>query len=173
MTEEEKKAIPKMTTNSNDIIGLMELFAAAASYEAVAMHMEKRFRSIPNGWRDLKMLEARARTFADEALYTVPAHKLEVIKRTLPMMKFKIQTVPQAVKIEKGYVVVPTDDIELFCQIAHDHCILCDHPNDCKRCDIGKLLDKHVLYERGNSSWCDIDLSIDYEKLEGEMEHGD
>ena len=154
----EKKPLPVMRTNREDIDLIFGLFAGMQELMNVEEKMEKRVRSIPNGWRDLKMLISVFDKLIKSLIETVPVEKCMSMNRMLPRMKFKIICGAQPSNLGDDECLISNHDANVLATHAHEHCKMC-FDQDCRRCALGKTLDSVMTYDRDDRSWANIDLA--------------
>ena len=156
------KEIPKIKTTYQDLDRMMHYFAICSEFDHMVDEMETRLRAFPNGWRDMRMMQAVSWKVADGLLATIPDVKIGALKDQLDVAKLKIVIgTPATDKPDMLYI--KAKDFERIAYAAHEYgCKLCLHHN-CKRCSLGKAFD-HTLsdYREDNESWFDYDFS-DYD----------
>ena len=151
----EEKPIPRMRTNRSDINRIFGLYAGLQELELASREMEKRFRSIPNGWRDLKCIIAQFNKLMDNVMMTVPLEKLISIQRMLPKMQFKVYSGAQASDYGGDECLISLHEMDVMCWHAHEQCKLCIDQN-CNQCELGKVLDSVMTYDRDGRSWANV-----------------
>lgn len=119
--------------------------------------MESRIRFIPNGWRDANMVYKRLKWLCDQLMETIPDEKRQALEAQMGAMKYKVYTHPDAVP-PKDHFMIRNDNYETLAIAAHEQCMLCDHSERCKSCQLGKALDAHLPFTR-TKSWAYIDLA--------------
>lgn len=144
----------------DDVTRIMGLFAADAEVRRACMEpeMRERFRCIPNGWRDLRMVSAVLSRLVEAVKWTVPAEKREGLDRTASRSKYRIMLGPLAHPVDENYdEVIKTRELdELVASAWEWRCRMCDER--CDQCDLGKVLDNVVGYDREGGSWSTIDI---------------
>ena len=151
-----KKKVPVIRCNRDDINRLFGLFAAQAEFEKCANQMEHRFRAVPGGWRDLKMLISVLDSLVDRVLMTVPVDKLAGIRRMIPGMLYKTYYARPA-SVEKDQTLILNEQLDILCDYAHEQCKLCDRKS-CGGCKLGKVFDSILTYDRDGRTWATIDI---------------
>ena len=73
----------RYSLSGREYYALRELFAAVDGFNRNACELEKRVRTIPNGYRDLRMLQSVSAKLMRDILETVPVKKLAQIRREL------------------------------------------------------------------------------------------
>lgn len=150
--------IPRIKTNSKDIERLFGLFAALQELKETSQEMEKRFRLIPNGWRNLRLIISLFDKLMDDVMLTVPEEKLASMKRMRPRMRFKVVCGIQATSLERDECIISVHEADVLSHYAHEQCKLCFGDESCDRCELGKVLDSVMSYDRNGRSWAYVDL---------------
>ena len=148
--------IPTIRANKDHVNSALGLMACLQELKA-AEQMEKRFRAVPHGWRNLRMLEAVLSNLIDDILQTFPVEKLVSMQRMLPHMKYKLQCGATASKLNDDECIIAEKDLDILTSYAHEQCKLCVEEN-CNRCPLGKVLDGIVCDDRDGRSWANIDI---------------
>lgn len=151
------KPIPRMKTNRKNIDRIFGMFAGLQELEYASKEMEARFRAIPNGWRDLKMIISRLDKLIDGLMATVPVEKLSSMQRMLPHMKFKLLCGIQASTMGEDDCIISLVEANTLARYAHEQCKFCIN-GSCSQCPLGKVLDSILSYERDGTSWSLISL---------------
>lgn len=144
---------------------LNDLFKLYASWDAVEKVQEdsflvNRLKSIPNGWRDLRMLRAMLEKLINAIMWTIPHEKVKGVARTANRMRYSV-TQGKAVTRpnDNQEQIVSARELDALVDAAHENkCRLCD--NDCNRCELGKALDNLVAEDRNGRSWSMIDIEV-------------
>lgn len=153
------KKIPIMRVNNRDFDSVLSMSAAITTIEAVGKQMEKRFRAIPNGWRDLRLVLSVTGKLLDELVATIPPEKLPNLRRMLPKVRLKLTIGPQATNaVDKDETVIGFDDLDTLVRAAHEQCKLCVDwtRGSCDRCQLGKTLDHVIVHDRNGGSWATV-----------------
>lgn len=161
---ESLKNVPEMRIRESD---LMELFKLYASWDAIEKICDdetfaKRVRTIPGGWRDLRMLRSKLENLVNALMWTIPGEKIEGVARTVKRMRYSVTQGPIASRpTDNREQVVNAWEIDALVSAAHKNkCRLCDGAN-CGQCKLGKALDNLVAYDREGGSWSLIDIEVD------------
>lgn len=149
--------IPTFRANNDDVRLAFGMIAGLQEMKKAEKTMERRFRAIPNGWRNLRMIESVYSKLIDDVLQTYPIEKLLSMDRMMPHMKYKVTCGVQASKMNEDECIITETNLNRLCIAAHEQCKLCVDQN-CKRCKLGKTLDSILCYDRDGSSWANIDL---------------
>ena len=163
----EKKPIARMRTNKQDVACIFSMFAGLQELEKASVEMEKRFRLIPNGWRDLKCIISMYNRLMDNVVATIPVEKLNGVMRMLPRMRFKVYCGVQASELGNDECIITLREADVLCRYAHEQCKLCFEGN-CSHCPLGKTLDSVMTYDRDGRSWSSVDLYVLKKKEEEE-----
>ena len=151
----------RMRLRSDETESMFALFAGLQELEKAMASMERRLRSIPNGWRDIRMLWSVQTKLIDKLMLTVPPEKLSSLKRNLRHMCYRIYMY-HPVDVPDDEVVVADDDLKALTEYAHGYaCLACE--NNCNTCKLGKALD-HVMIQtrKYDERWSWIDCETDY-----------
>ena len=157
------KGVPEQRVRECELHDLFKLYA---SWDAVEKVQEdsffvKRVKSIPNGWRDLRMLRAILEKLVNAIMWTIPAEKVEGVARTVTRMRYSV-TQGKAVTRpnENNEQIVAAWEIDALVAAAHQYrCRLCDGTN-CSKCKLGKALDNLVAFDREGGSWSMLDIEV-------------
>lgn len=158
----EREQIPRMKTGRDDINMIFALYAAVHTLEKSIKIGERRFRAIPNGWRDVKMCRSVLDKLTDRLLMTVPTEKLPGMMRMLPHMHYKVICGVEASKVGSDECIIREDNLNALCKAAHEQCKMCIDGN-CNRCTLGRTLDAVMMYDRDGGSWSCVDFDRDKE----------
>lgn len=151
------KELPIIRANREHINALFGLFAAVQEMEKAQNAMENRFRAVPNGWRDIKMLQKRLDSLISDLCNTYPLEKLVSIQRMLPHMKYKVQCGVAASNLKDDENLIASDDLDTISIYAHEQCKLCID-QDCSKCKLGRTFDRIFMHDRDGGSWAHVDF---------------
>lgn len=157
--------IPRIRANKATIDRIFGMYAGLQELEQAANEMEKRFRAIPNGWRDLKLCIKVLNKLLDGVIATVPPEKFVAMKRMLPRMHFKLVCGPQASEAGSDECIISVQEANVLSHYAHEYCKMC-FENNCNNCLLGKTLDSVMTYDRDGSSWASVSLAKMQEECE-------
>lgn len=149
--------IPVIRASKEDIARAFGLIAGLQEIKKAENEIERRFRAVPNGWRNIRMLETVYSNLIDDVLMTYPLEKLISMERMMPHMKYKVTCGVVASKLHDDECIITDENMNNLCIFAHEQCKMCID-QDCKRCKLGKTLDSVLCYDRDDSSWSNIDL---------------
>lgn len=151
------KELPIIRANREHINALFGLFAAVQEMEKAQSVMENRIRAVPNGWRDIKMLQKRLDSLISDLCQTYPLEKLVSIRRMLPHMKYKVQCGVSASNLKEDENLIASDDLDTITIYAHEQCKLCID-QDCSKCKLGRTFDRIFTHDRDDGSWAHVDF---------------
>lgn len=151
------KELPIIRANREHINALFGLFAAVQEMEKAQSAMENRFRAVPNGWRDIKMIQTRLDSLISDLCETYPLEKLVSIQRMLPHMKYKVQCGVAASNLKEDENLIASDDLDTISIYAHEQCKLCID-QDCSKCKLGRTFDRIFMHDRDDGSWAHVEL---------------
>lgn len=151
------KELPVIRANKDHINALFGMFAAINELEKAQNTMENRIRSVPNGWRDIKLVCVKLDHLVNDLCQTYPLEKLVSIRRMLPHMKYKVQCGVAASNLNEDENLIASDDLDTIAIFAHEQCKLCIEQN-CSKCKLGKTFDRIFMYDRDDGSWAHVDF---------------
>lgn len=153
------KNIPIIRANNDAVTSALGLIACLQELKkSINSPFQQRFKAVPGGWRDVKMIFAVLNKLIDNTLLTFPVEKLESMQRMMPHMRYNIQCGATVSKLNNDEVLISEKNLDVLVLAAHDgKCKLCIEQN-CKRCKLGKALDGLCAYDREDGSWAMIDL---------------
>lgn len=160
--------IPHIRTNRRELDRILGMCACLQELECAGEEMEKRFRAIPNGWRDLRLVISKLSRLLDDILMTVPPEKLAAMQRMMPRMKFKLVCGPQFSEAGNNDCILSSKDANILCNFAHEYCIVCSNDSACNRCPLGKVLDSILTYDRDGKSWAYVNFDAIREEINNE-----
>lgn len=160
--------IPHIRTNRRELDRILGMCACLQELECAGKEMEKRFRAVPNGWRDLRLIVSKLSKLLDDILLTVPPEKLAAMQRMMPRMKFKLVCGPQASQAGNDECILSSADANILCNFAHEYCTVCSNDSACNQCPLGKVMDNILTYDRDGRSWAFVNFSALREEIENE-----
>lgn len=159
---EEYKDVPETRIRGNDLNRLFGLFAAECELRQACAdeHIKKRFKTLPNGWRDLRMLASVITRLTDKIQWTVPKEKRVGFETSARRCRFVVMQGPLAAKPKPDeQEIITTHDLETLVDSAWEwRCRVCID-GVCSRCDLGRVLDSVVAKDRDGGSWATIDVT--------------
>lgn len=133
----ERKAL-----SGREYYALRELFGIINSFDQCADALQARCKQIPGGWRDLRMICAKARTLTENLMNTIPLQKLTNMQFDLANTRCEVKVVKDYTgkAKEAGFSYVPDKAIERMTErIINWECTCCDKLfSEGKRCPIYK-----------------------------------
>ena len=125
--------------------------------------MPERLRSIPNGWRDIRMVETVLDKLVGNLLDTIPVEKLQTLHMLMKDTQVHITYTRQIGKGKDHVSGILTRDLDMLMAAAQDGvCNLCD--GNCDRCDLGKVFDKFMNTKREKGeSYTFMDVADGYD----------
>lgn len=156
---EEFKNVPETRLRGKDMEMLFALYAAEAELRRACEdeNMKKRFRTLPNGWRDLRMVTAFMKKLTDMVQWTVPMEKRIGFRNAAVRCRYVVMQGPLAVKPKPNEEeIITTRDLNVLVSSAWEwRCRMCD--DNCDRCELGRVLDSVIAKDRDGGSWANID----------------
>lgn len=152
-------SLPRIRPRQDEIDSIIFLLCCTTRIKAIQQAMEKRLRTIPNGWRDIRLIDSILDKLVDNLLDTVPTDKLQTMHRLIPDTRVHITYTRQVGKSKDEVTGIHEKDLDLLTAVAHDSvCKLCD--GNCDRCDLGKVFDRFLFTERDKGeSYSFIDMA--------------
>lgn len=152
----EKKPIPVIRSNRHDINRMMGIFAAVNEFELCQKEMETRIRAIPNGWRDMRLIDRKLTDIISGLVQTFPTEKMLSLKRMAHGMAYKAYYARPAA-VDKSETLIEQERLDVLCEYAHEQCKLCVTAK-CGACPLGKVFDSILSDDRDGRSWAEIDI---------------
>lgn len=150
-----EKPVQIHRVNSAEINRIFTVFAAAQELRIVSQEMERRVRSVPNGWRDLRLVCSLLEKLAGGLMWTVPPEKQENIKRLAKYMRIKVTTGTPICRTQPDEALLAGPDVDTLVDYAMRSCELCMGDN-CRACRLGKTLDTVLACDRGDRGWWEV-----------------
>ena len=165
------------TTNERPLSGkeyaaLQSLFAALSSLSVTTPTLEKRARTVPGAWRDLRMMQTKCDTVMQRLLTTVPVNKLRHIRADIEHARVYVKVEAPGLNSmsTEGFSYVPTDTVNaLLAYVCEHDCMLCDNtPEQARTCETRKMIEKALPHEidaadGAHCKFSDISLGLDTE----------
>ena len=159
---EEYRDVPETRLRGNDMMRLFGLYAAEVELRLACEdeNVKRRFRTLKNGWRDLRMLAARLSKLTDEIQWTIPYEKRIGFEMSARRCKYVVMQGPLAVKPKPNEEeIITTRDLdELVASAWEWRCRVCLE-GKCDICSLGRVLDSVVAKDRDGGSWSTIDVT--------------
>lgn len=137
--------------SQREYMELMQIFAAFSALKKGEPWLKDRIRTIPNGWRDYKMIMSRMDWLTEELVHTIPTRKLLAMRQDMKnaQMRIYMQGAPAS---DTYRDVVSVDEealIELIDVVISMECMLCEKKgNAMKKCPYLKIIESILPYER-------------------------
>lgn len=156
MTDAEILALPKKPANRAEVDAYYYFDAAYDVFGTVEKDMEKRIRMIPGGWRDLKLIRAKTGNLLRMLSGTFEPEKAKQIIKMGQSVRMKLEFNKQVVR-DMDMFLVETDEMGVLITFASYHCKLqmCE-PHMCRRCQLGKVMDKLSWVSREDRAWWEV-----------------
>lgn len=158
---DKKKPLPQLRMRPGEMDGLFALFATLQEIEGVKSDMRARLQAVPNGYRDIRLVEVTLTRLLTELVKTVPLEKLRSIQRMLPKMKYKVYFNGTVSQMQDNATAIDSKDLAQLCTMVHGwYCVLCD--DNCDHCKHGlaKIFDRVLKADREKGqSYSSIDFS--------------
>lgn len=147
-----------MRARQEEIDGIVGMLCSASEMLNKEPYMLKRLKSIPNGYRDFKMIISVINRLTGQLKLTLPVEKRATLDALIPDIRYKITYHKRVGRMEEPVSGIYTHDLDLLTAVAHDTvCKLCD--GKCDRCDLGKVFDRMLGVNRAKGeSYTYIDM---------------
>lgn len=131
---EDRKRINSVTREALTI-----LYAAGQAIDMVAPKLEQLARRVPNGWRDLRMVQSKTDKLIESVLNTIPVEQLDTMIAQMRISHLRIVT-NDAGKSDESKWLVPRDELtELVAAVVDEKCLMCDK-HDWFNCKLWKII---------------------------------
>ena len=150
------KPIPVIRSNRHDINRMMGIFAAINDFELCEKEMENRIRAIPNGWRDMRLIDRKLTDIINGLVQTFPQEKMISLRRMIPGMAYKAYYAKPAA-VDKDETIMEQSQVDVLCDYAHEQCKMCIDMK-CSACPLGKVFDSILSDDRDGRSWAEMDI---------------
>ena len=102
------------------------LYAAGQAIDMVAPKLEQLTRRVPNGWRDLRMVQSKLDKLVESVLNTIPVEQLDTMIAQMRISHLRIVT-NDVGKSDDSKWLVPRDELtELVAAVVDEKCLMCD-----------------------------------------------
>lgn len=135
--------------------GLKWLFAFDSCLRLECLNaLEKRLKSVPNGWRDARMIEVQLGKLIDRVAETIPIEQRISILRNLRSQEIRIGT--SAAASVPDFTLVPLESAYVLTQAAMDNqCLFCSKTvMEARKCELRKALDRFTTLDREEIDGC-------------------
>lgn len=131
---EDRKRINSVTREALTI-----LYAAGQAIDMVAPKLEQLTRRVPNGWRDLRMVQSKLDKLVESVLNTIPVEQLETMIAQMRISHLRIVT-NDVGKSDESKWLVPRDELtELVAAVVDEKCLMCDK-TDWYSCKLRRII---------------------------------
>ena len=166
--KKENIPLPRFHLRQEETDSIIFLLCALWRIKEIQTVMEKRLRTIPHGWRNIRMIETVLDHMLTDILNTVPPEKLVTLKALIPDTRVRITYSRQVGKGKDDVSGILTRDLDMLCAVSHDAvCKLCD--GSCDRCQLGKVFDRflNTAREKGESyTFMDMEHGVDVKRIQ-------
>lgn len=165
-----EKALPKKRARREEI-DTFYLFAAAVSAMLDAeQSLKDRTRMIPGGWLDLRLIRTKMEELMLSLLHTFEPDKQRQISKQMHYIRLKTVFCREASK-DPEMMMLETEDVATTVHAAGQECMIRMCPaSECKRCQLGRALDRASFVSRGDAAWWEVFERAGRGELEEETE---
>lgn len=129
----------RQRVNSVTREALTILYAAGQAIDMVAPKMEQLTRRVPNGWRDLRMVQSKLDKLVEALLNTIPVKQLDTMIAQMRISHLRIVT-NDIGKSDESKWLVPRDELtELVAAVVDEKCLVCDK-TDWYNCKLRRII---------------------------------
>lgn len=116
--------------------------------------LENRVKSIKNGWRDYRMLQAVMRNLREKIYDTIPPEQVQTIERNLSTMEFRIGAAQVGGVTDYVYIALP-DLVTLVKYAKQNECFACSKTfMEARKCELRKSLDHWTTHNMEEVDGC-------------------
>ena len=148
------KETPKTPLSGNEYAALRCFFGVVSTMTIHQGRLEKRIRSIPNGWRNWRFIQSSADRLLDELIETIPPNKLKQIRTELAHTRVFVEVRrefcnPAVDRDEKMMTYVPMRALERIMAVAvNNECLFCERSGKvAKKCPLRADLNAMYPFE--------------------------
>ena len=157
-SEQANPEYPIIRCRAHDICWLLGFIAGQNTYENMQRELPERLQAV-DGMELLSEIIRLSQELYNRLICTYPESKQQSIENQRERLYYHID-VGRSPLPDKTRTIVDVDVLNVIVQHAHECCILCDHPQRCNSCDLGKALDRCVPDDRARGqSWATIDVA--------------
>lgn len=125
--------------NSTTREALTILYAAGQAIDMVTPKLEQLARRVPNGWRDLRMVQSKLDKLVESVLNTIPVEQLDTMIAQMRISHLRIVT-NDVGKSDESKWLVPRDELtELVAAVVDEKCLMCDK-TDWYNCKLRRII---------------------------------
>ena len=129
----------RQRVNSVTREALTILYAAGQAIDTVAPKLEQLTRRVPNGWRDLRMVQSKLDKLIESMLNTIPVEQLDTMIAQMRISHLRIVTNDVGQSDESKWLV-PRDELtELVAAVVDEKCLMCDK-TDWYNCKLRRII---------------------------------
>lgn len=129
----------RQRVNSVTREALTILYAAGQAIDMVAPKLERLTRRVPNGWRDLRMVQSKLDKLVESVLNTIPVEQLDTMIAQMRISHLRIVT-NDVGKSDESKWLVPRDELtELVAAVVDEKCLMCDK-TDWYNCKLRRII---------------------------------
>lgn len=129
----------RQRVNSVTREALTILYAAGQAIDMVAPKLEQLTRRVPNGWRDLRMVQSKLDKLVESVLNTIPVEQLDTMIAQMRISHLRIVT-NDVGKSDESKWLVPRDELtELVAAVVDEKCLMCDK-TDWYNCKLRRII---------------------------------
>lgn len=154
--------VPYTRIRGEELVSLCKLYA---SWDAVEKMLEDdyftaRVKTLPGGYRDLRMIRSKLEGMVNDLMHTIPREKVIGVNSAVRRMRFSVAQGPVASRDRHAdEQIVKAAWIRALVEAAHGwKCIVCQ--SDCNRCELGKAMDNLIAEDRNGRSWSEISFEL-------------
>lgn len=148
---------------------LRSLMAVVSTFEGCASDIEQRVRTIPNGYRDLRLIIATANRLFEKLLSTIPEKKLKQIQHEIRFTRIEVKVNPDYTG-SKGnpFTYVPQNNLEWLEEKVTDmECAFCEKTcKESKKCEVRRNIEALYHYDFPEMAACPL-ATMNLENLNG------
>lgn len=166
-----EKLPEQMHLTPSEYYALQDYFGVVSILSTHLKHLEKRAKSIPGVWRDLRMMQTVSDRVLKKILPTIPAKKLALIHKNLKHTKISVKVDWDVTgKKDPTFVYVPEDELyRMVARVVNYECLFCEKSRaDMRRCEIRKDFEALYPYDvTGDKDTCPlVNANIPASKLQ-------
>lgn len=152
----DKAQLATMPANRAQIDSYLYLCASLSNLIEAQKSMQKRVRLIPNGWRNFRLICSLFERLLKDLGETFEPAKRAQLQRMVGRIRIKLVIGPQIVQEEEQYVLAQKD-FGVLISAATKQCQICmGSPEDCKQCELGRVIDGVSFISRQNRAWWEV-----------------
>lgn len=156
MTKEQARTLQKKAANRAEVDAYYMLDAFRVKLYRIAPDIEKRLRLVPGGWRDMRLMQAKMDNLMMGLSGTFEPEKAAQIERMGQSIQVRLDF-NRAVVRENDMMLVDMEELGVLITAASEACKLrmCE-PQECRKCQLGRVLDKMSWVSRENRAWWEV-----------------